>query len=63
MLSHLLFSSTYESALANQLTEIYKASGNADSYETLSEHMKTLQDYSDYKYELYDVPSFIIQKC
>jgi len=60
-----LYNSTYEFALADQHTEVYKnneASGNADSYETLCEHIKTLQAYSDYKNELYDYPTFI-QKC
>jgi len=45
ILSDPLYNSTFELALAEQLTEVYKdydASGNADSYEILCEYITTL---------------------
>jgi len=65
LLSDPLYNSAYELALAYQLTDLYKdyeASGNADTYEILSEHIETLQAYFEYKNEIYDYPLFV-WKC
>jgi len=65
ILSDPLNNSEYELALAEQPIEVYKdfdASGNADSYCILCQHITTLQAYINYKNELYDHPSFV-QKC
>ena len=65
LLSDTLYNSAYELALADQLTGLYKdneASGNADTYEILCEHIETLQAYFEYKTEIYDYPLFA-RKC
>ena len=64
-LSDPLYNSSFEWALAEQLSELYKDNqtiGSEDSYEALCEHIETLNEYLDYKSELYDDPSFI-SKC
>jgi len=60
ILSDLLYNSAYELTLADQLTDLskdYEASGNADSYEILCEHIETLQAHFEYKTEIF------VRKC